>query len=64
MSLLDRLREPGGPKAVLLGEYDWGFLCMPRFPFCNQGKVYSPPPFYAHDESLSLFVSLTVGLQV
>ena len=36
---------------------------MPRFPFFNKGKEYKPPPFYAHDESLSVFVSLTIGLQ-
>ena len=52
-----------GAKAVLIGNYDWGFLCMPRFPFCDKGKEYPPPPFYAHDESLSLTVSLMIGLQ-
>ena len=37
---------------------------MPRFPFCKKEKVeYKPPPFYAHDEPLSLFVALTIGLQ-
>lgn len=47
----------------LLGDYDWNFLCMPRFPFCDKGKEYKPPPFYAHDEPLSLLVSLMIGLQ-
>lgn len=50
-------------KAALVGHYDWKFLCMPRFPFFNKGKVYQPPPFYAYDETLSLFVSLMIGLQ-
>jgi uric acid-xanthine permease len=52
-----------GRKAALLGDYDWKFLCTPRWPFCNKGRDYDPPPFYAHDETLSLFVSLTIGLQ-
>jgi len=63
MSVFERLQEPGGVKAVLIGDYDWNFLCMPRFPFFNKGKTYQPPPFYAHDEPLSLFVSLMIGLQ-
>ena len=53
-----------GPKAALFGEYDWRFLCMPRFPFCNKGKKeYQPPPFFAHDETLPLSVSAMIGLQ-
>ncbi|KAL3921304.1 MAG: hypothetical protein SGILL_002813, partial [Bacillariaceae sp.] len=52
-----------GRKAALLGDYDWKFLCTPRWPFCNKGKAFDPPPFYAHDETLSLFVSLMIGLQ-
>ena len=63
-TLRERLREPGGARAVFIGDYDWKFLCMPRFPFCyKEKKVYQPPPFYAHDEPLSLFVSLMIGLQ-
>ncbi|KAG7342927.1 uracil-xanthine permease [Nitzschia inconspicua] len=52
-----------GSKAAILGDYDWKFLCTPRFPFCSKGKNYEPPPFYAHDEPLSLIVSLSIGLQ-
>ena len=47
----------------IIGDYDWNFLCYPRFPFCNKGQEYPPPPFYAHDEPLSLFVALMIGLQ-
>jgi uracil-xanthine permease len=61
-SLYDRYKTDGA-KATLIGDYDWGFLCMPRFPFCNKGKVYDPPPFYAYDEPLSLSVALMIGLQ-
>ena len=53
-----------GAKAALIGEYDWKFLCTPRFPFCKkEQQKYQPPPFYAHDESLSFSVSLMIGLQ-
>lgn len=62
-TMFEQLREPGGARALLIGDYDWKFLCMPRFPFFNKKKEYNPPPFYAHDESLSLFVSLMIGLQ-
>ena len=47
----------------IVGDYDWKFLCMPRFPFCDKGKEYPPPPFYAYNEPLSLVVSMMVGLQ-
>lgn len=53
-----------GAKAALVGEYDWKFLCTLRFPFCKKEKPeYQPPPFYAHDETLSLSVSAMIGLQ-
>lgn len=53
-----------GAKAALIGEFEWGFMCMPRFPFCNkEKKEYQQPPFYAHDETLSLGVSAIIGLQ-
>lgn len=62
MGLYDLWKEKGR-KAALLGDYDWKFLCTPRWPFCNKGRDFDPPPFYAHDETLSLFVSLMIGLQ-
>jgi len=52
-----------GAKAAIIGDYDWKFLCMPRFPFCRKEEGYDPPPFYAHDESLSFAVSTMIGLQ-
>jgi uracil-xanthine permease len=53
-----------GAKAAFIGDYDWKFLCSPRWPYCKKGAVsYKPPPFYAHDESLSLAVALSIGLQ-
>ncbi len=63
MGWLQSLKTREGRKTVLVGDYDWKFLCMPRFPFCDKGKEYEPPPFFAHNEPLSLLVALTVGLQ-
>lgn len=62
MGIIDTWKTDG-PKKALLGEYDWKFLCTPRFPFCTKGKKFDPPPFYAYDETLSLSVALIIGLQ-
>lgn len=62
MGIIDTWKTDG-PKKALLGEYDWKYLCTPRFPFCSKGKKYDPPPFYAYDETLSLSVALIIGLQ-
>ena len=63
MGVYETWKEQGA-KAALVGEYDWKFLCTPRFPFCKKEKQeYQPPPFYPHDEPLSLTVSLMIGLQ-
>lgn len=62
-SCLESLKTKESRRATLIGDYDWGFLCMPRFPFGGKNKQYSQPPFYAHDEKLSLFVALMIGLQ-
>jgi xanthine/uracil permease len=63
MGYWQELQSREGRKTLLLGDYDWGFLCMPRFPFFNKGRTYDPPPFFAHDERLSLLLSLMIGLQ-
>lgn len=63
MGLIEIYKAEGG-KAAFLGDYDWKFLCTPRFPFCKKEKQeYAQPPFYAHDETLSLSASLMIGLQ-
>ena len=41
-------------KDYLIGDYDWKFLCHPRFPFFNKGKVYQPPPFCEYKACLRL----------
>eukprot|EP00894_Picocystis_sp_ML_P003028 jgi/Pico_ML_1/53545/g4076.t1 len=45
----------------VVGDYDYKFLCMPHNPFGK--KHQNPPPFFAHDEKLSLFVAMLMGLQ-
>jgi len=54
-----------GAKPALVGSYDWKFLCKPRWPYCRKkgADEFKPPPFYAHDEGLSLLVALSIGLQ-
>jgi hypothetical protein len=53
-----------GAKAAFLGDYDWKALCSCRWPYCKKDKTPSdPPPFYAHDESLSFVISSMIGLQ-
>lgn len=62
MGLIEKYKTEGA-KAAFIGDYDWKFLCSCRFPFCQKDKEYKPPPFYAHDESLSFVVSMMIGLQ-
>eukprot|EP00271_Cylindrocystis_brebissonii_P023449 TRINITY_DN9731_c0_g1_i1.p1 TRINITY_DN9731_c0_g1~~TRINITY_DN9731_c0_g1_i1.p1 ORF type:complete len:633 (+),score=99.93 TRINITY_DN9731_c0_g1_i1:213-2111(+) len=45
---------------LLIGDYDWGFLCMPRVPW---GERKLPPPLFGRDEPISLFVSFVMGAQ-
>jgi xanthine/uracil permease len=62
MGLIETYKTKGA-RAALVGDYDWKYLCTPRFPFFKKESEYDPPPFYAHDESLSLLVAMSVGLQ-
>ncbi|OAE18419.1 hypothetical protein AXG93_3426s1120 [Marchantia polymorpha subsp. ruderalis] len=55
----DRYRERKWRK-VLIGDYDWGFLCTPSLPW---GARRSPPPFFEKDEKISLLLALVMGLQ-
>ncbi|GBE80178.1 permease family-domain-containing protein [Sparassis latifolia] len=49
-----------------VGDYDYGWLCMPTLPF-SISSVAKPrrrmPPFYALDSELPLLLALTSGLQ-
>ncbi|MCJ1422972.1 hypothetical protein MMC29_000853 [Sticta canariensis] len=54
------------PKDIFIGRYDYGYLCMPQNPFTScsrEHKERKPPPFYAVDQLLSVFVALLMGLQ-
>lgn len=63
MGIIETYKKDGA-KAAFVGDYDWKRLCTPRWPFCRKDpKDYEQPPFFAHDESLSLSVSATIGLQ-
>ena len=45
---------------VVIGDYDWTFLCTPRVPW---GQAKPAPPLYKPDAQISLFVSFIMGLQ-
>jgi len=47
-------------KDVIIGDYDWAFLCTPRLPWTVAKR---PPPFYGKDEPISVFVAFIMGLQ-
>eukprot|EP00250_Pteridium_aquilinum_P005918 c15934_g1_i1 orf=83-2062(+) len=46
--------------SLIFGNYDWGFLCLPRSPFQRSSKL---PPFYSKDEKIPLFLAFVMGLQ-
>eukprot|EP00897_Mesotaenium_endlicherianum_P000924 jgi/Mesen1/10832/ME000093S10348 len=50
----------GKLKSVLVGDYDWKFLCTPRLPW---GGAKPPPPLFRKDDPISLFVAIAMGAQ-
>lgn len=53
--------EKGGTwKRRIIGNYNWGSLCMPTPPW-KDGR--SLPPFFGKDEKLSVLVAVVMGLQ-
>eukprot|EP00850_Spirogloea_muscicola_P010979 SM000066S20454 [mRNA] locus=s66:480443:485518:- [translate_table: standard] len=50
----------GKLKDLLIGDYDWQFLCTPRTPW---GKRKPAPPLYGPDDPISIFVALIMGAQ-
>ncbi|KAF5349350.1 hypothetical protein D9758_011800 [Tetrapyrgos nigripes] len=44
------------------GRYDYGWLCLPTFPFLKGGPSRSPP-FYGLDEEMPLLLVIATGLQ-
>ncbi|KAK9795575.1 hypothetical protein WJX73_005235 [Symbiochloris irregularis] len=54
------------PKDIIIGNYDWGYLCWPTWPYCRAkfGLRERPiPPFYPVNQLLSICVALLMGLQ-
>ncbi|KAK0190335.1 permease family-domain-containing protein [Armillaria mellea] len=43
-----------------LGDYDYGWLCMPTLPYTKQKRA---PPFYALDQDLPLILAISSGFQ-
>jgi uracil-xanthine permease len=59
---LGRLKGAGWKK-ICFGDYEWGPLCMPQWPWCMGKRKRAAPPFYAHNEFLGIFLAAIMGLQ-
>lgn len=44
-----------------LGDYDFGYLCMPSMPFGKGKGRRQPPPFYSLNADLPLLLALVCG---
>lgn len=44
-----------------LGDYDYGYLCMPRIPFLS--KSSNTPPFFGLDIGLPILLAIFLGFQ-
>lgn len=53
----------GKVRDILIGDYDYKFLCTPQWPFCGGGKLRKPSIFFGKDDVLSVLVALIMGLQ-
>lgn len=49
-------------KTWLVGDFNWGRLCTPRWPFC-QRTAPAPPPFYGPYQALGVLTAAIMGLQ-
>ncbi|GBG73953.1 hypothetical protein CBR_g17667 [Chara braunii] len=47
-------------RRTFLGDYDWGFLCMPRLPWRRSNGL---PPFLGKDDKVSILIAIVMGLQ-
>jgi hypothetical protein len=59
-SVIRRISHKVSTKDGWLGEYDYGWLCLPSLPF---SKKSHEPPFYALDAELPLLLAMASGLQ-
>jgi hypothetical protein len=64
-TFLQRMKFKYTTKEGLLGNYDWGELCMPRLlPYKRKGsKPAASAPFYALEDNLPVLLAATCGLQ-
>lgn len=44
-----------------VGDYDYGFLCLPQIPCIGRGR--RSPPFYGLNDNLPLLLAMSTGLQ-
>ncbi|PSC73164.1 Uric acid-xanthine permease [Micractinium conductrix] len=50
-------------KHMMVGDYDWGYLCTPQWPWCNKAGKRNPPRFFDKDAWLGLCTAAVMGLQ-
>ncbi|KAK9845577.1 hypothetical protein WJX84_005671 [Apatococcus fuscideae] len=53
----------GGIKDVLIGDYDYNYMFVPKWPYCRSHKVERLPPFFAVNEPLPLLLAMILGFQ-
>lgn len=60
-------RDPDAPKRTVrdwfIGDYDWGYLCKPQWPYCTGGKKRPAPNFFGKDAWLGLCTAAVMGFQ-
>jgi uric acid-xanthine permease len=62
--IVQRARRKLTTRHGWLGDYDYGWLCMPTFPWGKRARRRNiAPPFYALDQELPLMLAITTGLQ-
>ncbi|KAL0959256.1 hypothetical protein HGRIS_014527 [Hohenbuehelia grisea] len=60
-SAIAHARRKISTKHGWVGDYDYGYLCMPALPFMRQKQ--RSPPFYGLHDDLPLVVGMVTGLQ-
>lgn len=63
MELKKEAARKGGVKHWLVGDYDWGYLCKPQWPWCVGARRRSQPQFFGRDAWLGLLTAAVMGLQ-
>lgn len=53
----------GSWKDVFIGDYDYKYLFMPKWPYCRKDTTDRLPPFFAVNEPLPVLLALIMGLQ-